>query len=305
MEPPPFDTAGYDDFDALLSFANTWARDRGFAIAIQRRANRAKDGTYRRVDLCCDRGGRDRRSEAAGLRNATSRKTGCPFSLKVNLIAGRWVPTVLHAAHNHRPSLDAASHPIHRKKTWTEEQRQEVRSHFRTTLASARDITSIMSSKYPLQTWTRDDVRNEISKAREESLAGYTPTQALVRELEARKIRHFYRQNQGHISAILWTLPWCEEMWRKNAEVMIIDNTYKTNRFKLPFLNICGISNISMTFNIAFALISKEDEEAYLWALERLDDLAKELAIKRPHVLVTDFDRALKNSAERVWADAY
>ena len=45
---------------------------------------------------------------------------------------------------------------------------------------------------------------------------------------------------------------------------MIIDCIYKTNRFKLPFLNICSISNISMTFNIAFALISKEDKEAYL-----------------------------------------
>lgn len=53
-------------------------------------------------------------------------------------------------------------------------------------------------------------------------------------------------------------------MWRKNPEVMIIDNTYKTNRFKLPFLNVCRISNIGVTFNLAFGLINKEDEEAYL-----------------------------------------
>lgn len=305
MEPPPFD-AEFDTFESLLAHANSWARSAGYAITIRRRTNRAKDGTYRRVDLCCDRGGSVRESQATGLRpNASSRKRSCPFSIKVNLIDGLWVPTIIDAAHSHDPSLDIASHPSHRKKTWTQEQKQEVCNHFRTTLGSARDITSLMSLKYPDQTWALNDVRNEISQAREESLAGYTPTQVLIRELEARGIRHFYRQHQGHITSILWTLPWCEGMWLKNPEVMIIDCTYKTNRFKLPFLNICGVSNISMTFNIAFAFISKEDEEAYLWALQRLDSVAQELSIKRLHVLVTDFDKALMNAAEEVWVDAH
>ena len=207
MEPPPF-APGYDDFDALMAFSNAWARDHGYAMAIQRRTNRDKAGNYRRVDLYCDRGGKITASRSTGIREkSTSRKTGCAFSIKVNLIDDLWVPTVLEAAHNHGPSLDAASHPIHRRKTWTQQQKEEVRSHFKSTLGSARDIASIMSSKYPQQLWPRVDIRNEITKARDESLAGYTPTQALIRAFEERSIKHFYRQHQGHITAILWTLP--------------------------------------------------------------------------------------------------
>ena len=85
MEPPPLDRE-FDTFESLLSYANGRARDSGYVITAERRTNRAKDGTYRRVDLCCDRGGGKRASQAIGSRpNASSRKIGCPFKIKVNL----------------------------------------------------------------------------------------------------------------------------------------------------------------------------------------------------------------------------
>jgi len=42
-----------------------------------------------------------------------------------------------------------------------------------------------------------------------------------------------------------------------------MDNTYKTNRFKMPFLNVTGITNTHSTYNAAFGLLNKEDHEAY------------------------------------------
>jgi hypothetical protein len=52
-------------------------------------------------------------------------------------------------------------------------------------------------------------------------------------------------------------------MWRRHPEVLSMDNTYQTNRFKMPFLNVTGVSNTHSTFNVSFGLINKEDQEAY------------------------------------------
>ena len=111
----------------LLAYANSWARYAGYVITIRRRDNQAKDGTYQRVDLCCDRGGSVREAQATGSRlNASPRKRNCPFSIKVNLIDSLWVPTIVDAAYSHNPSLNEAFYLSHRKKTWTQEQKQEV-----------------------------------------------------------------------------------------------------------------------------------------------------------------------------------
>lgn len=91
MEPPPFDRE-FDTFENVLSYANSWAQEAGYAITTERRTNRAKDSTYRRVDLCCDCGSGTRASQATGSRlNALSRKIWCPFKIKVNLIGDLWV----------------------------------------------------------------------------------------------------------------------------------------------------------------------------------------------------------------------
>lgn len=302
IPPPSFLAPGYDSFEELPSDANDHAKLHGYAIAIRRSTNLAKDGTYRRKGLSCDRGGSMRESIATGQRSSTStKKTACPFSIKTNQVNGRWFGTVLDPSHNHGPSLDSAAHPIHRKRTWTEMQTSEIRQQFKTTLASARDITALMREKYPDQVWVVKDVKNEIRAAREESLQGYTPTQALVKEFDTRGIKHFFRQLGGHVTAVIWTYPWCLETWKKNPEVLLFDNTYKTNRFKLPFVNICGTTNLHTTFNIMFGLVNKEDEATYAWVLERVEELRIDQNIKPPLVLISDFDKAFKNAAGCVW----
>ena len=118
--------------------------------------------------------------------------------------------------------------------------------------------------KYPDQPWKRKDVENEAIRTRNEALGGYTPTQALIKIFQEDKVKHYVRQLDGHVSGLVWTYPWCEEMWKRNPEVLSMDNTYKTNRFKMPFLNVTGITSTDSTFNMAFGLLNREDEEVYI-----------------------------------------
>jgi hypothetical protein len=45
---------------------------------------------------------------------------------------------------------------------------------------------------------------------------------------------------------------------------------YKTNKYGMPLLNIIGVDACQRSFCIAFAFLSGENEEDYIWALGRL-----------------------------------
>ena len=71
----------------------------------------------------------------------------------------------------------------------------------------------------------------------------------------------------------------------------------------MPFLNVIGVISISSTFNITFRLVNKEDQESYNQALERLKDLRSIVTTNEPHVVIIDFEKALKNALKNVWLD--
>ncbi|KAK4098359.1 hypothetical protein N658DRAFT_544084 [Parathielavia hyrcaniae] len=89
-----------------------------------------------------------------------------------------------------------------------------------------------MREEYPSQIWTRRDIENEMNKVKAEALGGYTPTQALLKHFTDTGIKHRVRQLQGRVVALIWTYPFCEEMWQRFPDVISIDNTYRTNEFE-------------------------------------------------------------------------
>ena len=93
-------------------------------------------------------------------------------------------------------------------------------------------------------------------------------------------------------------------MWKLFPGVLMIDDTYKTNRFKMPLFNVTGASNIGSIFNTAFGLLNGEDETEFTWVVEKLEEMRERHNIQQPSVVVTDADRALKNALGNIWPDA-
>ena len=83
---------------------------------------------------------------------------------------------------------------------------------------------------------------------------------------------------------------------------MLIDATYKTNEYRIPFVQIVGMTSTNQSFCIAHAFIVKEKTSNYIWVLERLKDLLEESM--EPHVIVTDRDLALMSACATVFPDA-
>lgn len=90
-------------------------------------------------------------------------------------------------------------------------------------------------------------------------------------------------------------------MWAKFPEVLGLDNTYKTNRFKMYLFQITGVTDQKSVINFGFGLINTEKEEGFQWLCTQLDDFRNSLHVPAPSVIITDKELALKNALLRVF----
>ncbi|KAG6227070.1 hypothetical protein E4U26_001907 [Claviceps purpurea] len=62
-------------------------------------------------------------------------------------------------------------------------------------------------------------------------------------------------------------------MWKRFPEVLGLDNTYKTNRFKMYLFQAAGITDQESLANFAFGLINTETLKGFQWFCEQLNSL--------------------------------
>jgi len=77
--------------------------------------------------------------------------------------------------------------------------------------------------------------------------------------------------------------------------VLQLDCTYKTNRFKMPLLNIIGVTNLDTIFTVAFCFMKSETQIDYEWALNQLRYIYGD---NYPRVMLTDRELALTNAID-------
>jgi hypothetical protein len=83
-------------------------------------------------------------------------------------------------------------------------------------------------------------------------------------------------------------------MWKRFPEVISFDNTYNTNRFKLPLFQATGQTCLGTVFNAAFGLIDNERREGFQFLSESIKQLIEQHSIRQPDIIITDFDDSMK-----------
>ncbi|KAK1837369.1 mutator-like element, partial [Colletotrichum chrysophilum] len=82
---------------------------------------------------------------------------------------------------------------------------------------------------------------------------------------------------------------------------MLLDCTYKTNKYGMPLLDIVGVDACQRSFCIAFAFLSGEAEDDYTWALERVRSLYDQCNARLPAVVLTDRCLACINAVAAIF----
>ena len=101
---------------------------------------------------------------------------------------------------------------------------------------------------------------------------------------------------------IFWCHPDVVKLVNACNLVFLIDNIYKTNRYRLPLLNFVGVTPTDMTFSVSFAYLEGERLNNVIWALERF----RVIFLRRdtlPRVIVTNRDQAFMNAVKTVFLE--
>src|SRR5882757_9316063 len=89
--------------------------------------------------------------------------------------------------------------------------------------------------------------------------------------------------------------------WKNAPEVILIDTTHKTNRFRMPLVNIVGANANNKSFFIGAALIQSENTATFEWLLRLVRELYDRYGLAPPRVIITDADEALASAIRVVF----
>lgn len=105
------------------------------------------------------------------------------------------------------------------------------------------------------------------------------------------------------LEMIFFVHPTSYEMWRAFPHVLLIDATYKTNKYKFPLVQVVGLTCTYKSISLAHAFIQKERADNFKWVTDRIKDMLGNCM--EPRVIVTDRDLALMNAVSHAFPLAY
>jgi MULE transposase domain len=288
----------FDNYENALETAKNMAVENGFCLTIKN-SKRDKNGGYYMVYLKCDRGGvyRNRHNidENSRIKGAGSKLINCPFEMKISHIENTWKLVIKNGNHNHPPSEDINVHSTVRKLDRNSidlvEQMINSGSVPKTIVSTVNGQGSSIISR---------DIYNCKRTIRRNNLNGRTPIQALVDELDTNDFIYNLKYDEtGSITHLFFAPKITVKLTKKFSSVLLMDCTYKTNRFRMPLLNVVGISSTNKSFFSCFAFLKSETMNDYSWALDEIKKIFNDSDM--PHVIVTDRELALMNSIKLVF----
>ncbi|KJZ68317.1 hypothetical protein HIM_12292 [Hirsutella minnesotensis 3608] len=295
----------FDSRDALFAAINAWAAPRGYAFTTGRSRKKAKGRPT--VTYACDRAGRPGAHRGQGdkpmeqKRQTSTRITGCQFSInaKQDPEGANWHvkhrPGSQFAVHNHEPSQHISAHPTLRALSVSDE---TTISDLTQAGIAPRDIrTYLRQNSSSAGAATQQDIYNCIAKSKRALCEGQSTIQALANELDNQGFWSRIQLDQARrVTAVLFAHPESLTYLQAYPELLILDCTYKTNKYKMPLLDIIGVDACQRSFCIAFAFLSGEAEEDFIWALDRLRSMYDMCGASYPSVVLTDRCLACMNA---------
>lgn len=300
----------YDTLEAADSALRSHAFTNGYALVINLYYPNVERPT--RVTYQCAKAGAPKCASNPDLhpskrRHTSSHRTKCPYRVNLRLRSGVWGCEAIvsrgsgasrGSPHNH-PWIEAAGFATWRMGLLSTRKDEAIAMW--NSGSRPGQIAATLRSTGPPQ--MRDimpkDITNLLAAHRREELGGLTPIEWLLKQLKQQPDAFFYREKRserGHLQRLFIAPRQHVELLRQSPDTLILDTTYKTNRFKMPLLNVCGVSQLRQAFQIATVFLEGEKEEPFAWALHALEGYLTIYQLPKPRCLVTDRDQALINA---------
>ena len=156
-----------------------------------------------------------------------------------------------------------------------------------------REVLITIKKSFPENTSTLKTIYNAKYKMQLLAMECRSAMQQLKKLLTEKHYVYFDRSDleTDHLIDIMWSHPESSVLCKCFPSILLLDCTYKTNRYNMPLLEMVGMTSTGRTFSIAHAFLAHEREENYEWVLTKLKHFY--MPDKLPEVIVTDREWAL------------
>ncbi|MBW0591675.1 hypothetical protein O181_131390 [Austropuccinia psidii MF-1] len=215
---------------------------------------------HNQIEIGCDRSGAPNANKSSS-KTVTSRKIDCPFRLYSRKYAKSttWTLKVKKPEHSHDATENIMAHPAFRKLN---EQETSQIAQMSESLLMPRNIQAQLCSQREYERPViLQDIYNQVNKINKDKLQGRRLIDTLIDTLKQENfVWSSARDSEGHITSLFVTHPLAIKLLHGFPHVILIDCTYKTNKYKIPPFNIVGFSSTNKTFSGAFCLMKNETE---------------------------------------------
>ena len=128
-----------------------------------------------------------------------------------------------------------------------------------------KDILATLKQRSELNVTTMKTIYNARHRHRVVERGGRTQMQQFMNKLTGHKYIECYRncEDSDITTDLVFVHPTSIQLLRSFPHVLIMDCTYKTNRYCMPLLEIVEVSSTDMTFFVCFDYIEAEREGNY------------------------------------------
>ncbi|KAK1258539.1 hypothetical protein QJS04_geneDACA023544 [Acorus gramineus] len=163
------------------------------------------------------------------------------------------------------------------------------------------DILTHLKSRDPTNVSSIKNIYNARAKLRVHETCGRTHMQQLMKLIYEHGYieRHQAQEEAEIVSEIFFAHPTSVELVKAFPIVFMIDCTYKTSRYRMPLLEIVGVTSTGKTFAAAFVYLSAEKEENYTWAMGCFNSMFD--GATPPKVIITDHELGLMKAISVVF----
>ena len=289
--------------EELVNWVQEVGRDNGYCIIKRRTKDTTGKGLPTKVTFMCDKGGVYRGKGESSSRKTGTRKSDCEFKLigKKDLKNDVWSLRVVTDSHNHPPATTLRGHPYPMRLKPNE---QEIVAEMTKDHALPFSILRRIQRDDPGNLSNLRNIYNERQKLRRAGVGQSSPVQILLTKLHEKNFGHSFDVNEKtqKLERLFFVHPTSRRMFRAFPQVLIIDSTYKTNKYNFPFLEMVGATSTGQTFSVACAALIRERQQDFVWALNCLKEVLTGCVL--PRVIITDRDLGLVNACMKVFPDA-
>ncbi|KAH1247928.1 Protein FAR1-RELATED SEQUENCE 5 [Glycine max] len=273
--------------DDVLRWARSVAHENGFvAVILRLDTNTSRRGRTTFVLIGCERSGEYRCRKKEFIRRDTgTRKYGCPFMLRCKPVVGGegWMVKLICGVHNHELAKSLVGHPYARRLTKAE---KTLIADMTKSMVKPRNILLTLKEHNVNSYTTIKQIYNARSAFRSSIRGSDLEMQHLMKLLERDQYIHWHTiKDEDVVRDIFWCHLDSVKLVNACNLLCLIDNTYKTNRYRLPLLDFVGVTPTRMTFSVGFAYVEGERRDAL------------------PGVIVTDRHQALMNAVKDVFPE--